>query len=333
MQKQLDFIAIGDIVVDNFIKLKEAEVHCAEGTEECTISMRWGDKIPFKSSTPISAVGNSPNAAVASARLGLSTGLMVWMGEDRLGDECMDVLVREGIDTSLVSRSNSVPTNAHYVLSFQAERTILIKHNEFPYRFPEFPAPSFLYLSSLAPSAGVIHDALFEWLPKHPETKLIFQPGTFQIEEGTEALAPIYKNTYLFVCNKEEAELILGYKKPQDFPTLLSGIASLGPKIVIITDGPDGAVAFDGSQMLHVPMYPDSRAPIDRTGAGDAFTSTVGIALALGKPLHEALLWGPVNSMSVVQALGAQAGLLSRQAIESYLESAPAEYRVTKYSE
>ncbi len=327
----LDFIAIGDIVVDNFIRLKEAEVHCSEGTEECTISMSWGDKIPFESSTPIPAVGNSPNASVSSARLGLSTGLMVWMGTDRLGDECMDVLVREGIDISLVSRSEDVPTNAHYVLWFQAERTILIKHNKFPYRFPEFPAPHFLYLSSLAHSAGVIHDELAKWLPEHPETKLIFQPGTFQIKIGTEILAQIYKHTELFVCNKEEAELILKYDTPQSFPTLLQGLAKLGPKIVVVTDGPNGAIAFDGTEMLHVPMYPDTREPIDRTGAGDAFTSTVGVALALGKPLREALLWGPVNSMSVVQKVGAQEGLLSRQAIETYLAHAPEDYKVTTF--
>ena len=327
----LDFIAIGDTVVDNFIRLKEAEIHCKNGTEDCTISMSWGDKIPFESSTPVSAVGNSPNASVSSARLGLSTGLMTWIGTDNLGNDCMDVLVREGVDTSLVFRSEEVPTNAHYVLWFQAERTILIKHNKFPYRFPEFKAPRFLYLSSLAHSAGVIHDELAKWLPKHPETRLIFQPGTFQIELGTEVLAPIYARTELFVCNKEEAEKILKYEEPQDFPTLLHRIAKLGPKIVIITDGANGAVAFDGTDMLHVPMYPDAREPIDRTGAGDAFTSTVGVALALGKPLHEALLWGPINSMSVVQKMAAQEGLLSRRALETYLEHAPERYRVTSF--
>jgi len=79
-------------------------------------------------------------------------------------------------------------------------------------------------------------------------------------------------------------------------------------------------------------MYPDPKPPLDRTGAGDASTSSVVAALALGKPLAEALLWGPVNAMSVVQEIGAQKGLLSREALEHYLKNAPPEYAVTSLS-
>ena len=86
---------------------------------------------------------------------------------------------------------------------------------------------------------------------------------------------------------------------------------SLGPNIVLITDGPNGAYAFDGTNMLKVPMYPDPKPPTNRTGAGDAMTSTFVVALGLGKSIQEALLWGPVNSMSVVQQVGAQKGLLT----------------------
>ncbi len=326
--RQFDFLAIGDIVVDNFIRLEEAEVHCNKDNEDCTISMRWGDKIPFESSTPISAVGNSPNAAVSSARLGLSTGLMSWMGSDRLGDDCMDVLIKEGISTDLISRSDDVPTNAHYVLWFQSERTILIKHNEFPYRFPDISTPRFIYLSSLAPTAHSIHEALAQWLSEHPETKLVFQPGTFQIEVGKEVLAPLYKYTEIVACNKEESERILG-RGTDDIKNLLKDMYALGPKIVLITDGPNGAFSFDGNQMLKIPMYPDPRPPVDRTGAGDAFTSTFSIALALGKTIEEAMLWAPINSMSVVQQVGAQQGLLTKQALETYLKDAPSDYKVT----
>jgi len=50
--------------------------------------------------------------------------------------------------------------------------------------------------------------------------------------------------------------------------------------------------------------------------------------VALGKPLEEALLWGPINSMSVVQDIGAQKGLLSRKDLEKYLEDAPNNYKI-----
>jgi hypothetical protein len=39
-----------------------------------------------------------------------------------------------------------------------------------------------------------------------------------------------------------------------------------------------------------------------------------------------ALRWAPINSMSVVQKIGARAGLLTRPELEKYLAAAPAEY-------
>jgi sugar/nucleoside kinase (ribokinase family) len=110
--------------------------------------------------------------------------------------------------------------------------------------------------------------------------------------------------------------------------TLLEKFSAFGPKIVAITDGRRGAYAYDGSRMLRVPMYPDSRPPYERTGAGDAFASTITSALALGKPLEEALLWGPINAMAKVQKIGGHEGLLTRPELEKYLAEAPPEYKL-----
>jgi sugar/nucleoside kinase (ribokinase family) len=75
---------------------------------------------------------------------------------------------------------------------------------------------------------------------------------------------------------------------------------------------------------------PDPKPPYERTGAGDAFASTIACALALGKTLPEALQWGGINSMSVVQEIGAQKGLLTQEKIEEYLKQAPESYRARK---
>ena len=73
-----------------------------------------------------------------------------------------------------------------------------------------------------------------------------------------------------------------------------------------------------------MPIYPHD--PYERTGAGDAFASTVSVALLLGKSIKEALTWGPINSMSVVQFVGAQKGLLSMLQLEQHLKDAPVDY-------
>lgn len=329
--KKLDFVAIGDIVIDNFIELKDAEVHSGDGREK--ICMNFADKIPYAKATEVSAVGNSPNASVSAARLGLNSALITEIGNDDNGKKCLKSLEKDGVDTDFVRTHNEHKTNYHFVLSFNADRTILVKHAEFDYKMPDVGSPKWIYLSSLAENSLPYHDNIVEYLNEHPETKLAFQPGTFQMQLGYEKLKKIYQRSNLFFCNKEEAKRIL---KPihtdvsDDIKELLGLMRELGPEIVVITDGPDGAYAFDGTDTWHMPMYPDPKPPMDRTGAGDSFSSTFTSALALGKSIDEALMWGPINSMSVVQYLGAQEGLLTKEQLEEYLANAPEDYRPEK---
>lgn len=151
---------------------------------------------------------------------------------------------------------------------------------------------------------------------------MAFQPGTFQIKLGKDELADIYKRAKIFFCNVEEAEKILG-AAGVGVPELLKRMRALGPEIIVITDGPKGAYAFDGKSALFLPVYPTNDPPYERTGAGDAFASTTVVALALGKDLATTLVWGAVNSMSVVSKVGAQKGLLSREELEAYVAKAP----------
>ena len=56
--KNFDFLAVGDIVTDAFIRLKDAELHCDINHEHCEICMNFGAKIPYESVTVVPAVGN-----------------------------------------------------------------------------------------------------------------------------------------------------------------------------------------------------------------------------------------------------------------------------------
>ncbi|MCE9585123.1 carbohydrate kinase family protein [Candidatus Nomurabacteria bacterium] len=324
---KIDFLAIGDIVIDAFIKLKDAHVHKGlDDAESSELCLRFGDKVPYESVKICNAVGNSPNASVSASRLGLRSALLTNTGEDKNGMDCIETLKKENIITDFVKIENNQKTNYHYVLWYGVERTILIKHTEFDYKLPDnLPEVGWIYLSSLAENSLPYHLEIAEYLKNHPETKLAFQPGTFQMKIGTEKLRDIYAHTEIFFCNVEEAERILNIQT-KDIKTLIKGIHDLGPKIVAISDGPSGAYASNGTDIYFMPMYPDIAPPIERTGAGDAFSSTFTVAIALGKTIPEALAWGPINSMSVVQYVGAQAGLLSRVKLEEYLQKAPKDY-------
>ena len=333
--KKIDFLAIGDIVIDAFIQLKDAHVHCNIDKVGCELCLRFGDKIPYESVTVIPAVGNSPNAAVSTARLGLSTALMTNLGDDQNGKDCLERLKKENIITDFVKINKDKLTNYHYVLSYDVDRTILIKHQNYDREWTntpesqEYTSPDWIYLSSLGENSLPFHAEIVNYLQKHSEVKLAFQPGTYQIKFGKDMLKEIYARTEIFFCNLEEAQKILG-NESKDVLELSKRIFALGPKIVVISDGPNGAYLYLNNELWHNTIYPDIAPPIERTGAGDAFSSTITCALALGKTPLEAFSWGPINSMSVVQYVGAQAGLLSHEKLEEYLKNAPVDYKLTK---
>ena len=333
MAKQIDFLAIGDITTDAFIRIKDASVSCDENKENCKLCVSFVEKIPYEFVKVVKAVGNSSNAAVCASRLGLSSGLVTDIGGDLNGKECLGVLKKEGVVTKYVRVHKEMETNYHYVLWYEAERTILIKHQEYPYSLPKIKqAPKWIYFSSVAPNSIDYHHEIADYVRNNKETtKLVFQPGTFQIKLGAEKLKDLYELTEIFFCNVEEAKKITGQEN-SEIKALLDGIRKLGPKIVVITDGPKGAYSYDGKEIWFMPMYPDPKAPVSRTGAGDAFSSTFTIALALGKSIPEALSWGPINSMSVVQYVGAQEGLLKREKLEEFLKNAPENYKPQKIS-
>ena len=335
MSHQYDFVAIGDILIDAFIELNkdEADVSIDLDTGRKTLQMPFGNKLPYNDVVVVPAVGNSPNAAVAAHRLGLETALVTNLGHDKFGKECLEALRQEGIHTDFVKVHEGKKTNYHYVLRYGPERTILINHETYPYALPDFPVPPrYLYFSSIGEHGIAFHHEIAKYVAEHPETKLVFQPGTFQIKLGVEELKDVYENTEIFFCNLEEAQEILKTTE-RHVPTLIRGLRALGPKMPVVTDGPNGAYVIDGDdQAWHMPMYPDPADPVDRTGAGDSFSATFTAAIILGKSPEEALAWGPINSMSVVQYVGAQAGLLTREKLEEYLTNRPAEYQPTKIS-
>lgn len=327
----LDVLVIGDVLTDAFIKLFDDNAHAYENEQGKWLVMPFGQKIPFDHAIALEGVGNAANAAVATARLGLSSGLVSNVGEDQYGRDIIASLQKKGVDTRFVHINPGKASNYHYVLWYKEERTILIKHEDYDYRWPRFRSsdmPKWVYLTSIAQNTLEYQDHIAEWLKAHPTIKVAFQPGTFQIEAGAERLAALYRRSEVVILNREEAVQVTGGDY-HNLHGLLDGMHALGPRIVCITDGPDGAYVSDGTQRLKMPLYPDPAPPFERTGAGDAFAGTFVAELVKGNTVEGALQYAPINSMSVVQKVGAQEGLLSEAEIQRLLQEAPEWYRPT----
>lgn len=327
--RAIDVLSVGDVTTDVFIRLLEARVVDA-GEGDRRLELPYGGKVRFEHAETVAAGGNSSNAAVCFARLGLAAALVANVGGDQVGRDVLTALHREGVDTRFVRIDPGLPTNRNFVLWYGDERTILVHHESYEYHWPHLrpsEVPRWLYLSSLGDETLEYYGQLADWLEAEPAVRLAFQPGTFQIQLGTERLARLYRRADLLVCNREEAAVI-GGGRHADVADLLDHLHALGPRVAVVTDGPAGAYASDGRRRYRVPCYPDREPPLERTGAGDAFAATLVAALARGLPLEVGLAWAPANAMSVVHRVGSQGGLLTEKELEAELEQAPPGYAV-----
>lgn len=319
-----DLVGIGDVTTDCFIRLKTAEEMTSHGVVE--LCMPFGTKLEYESATEVYATGNSSNAALCVAKLGLSAALVSSVGNDDNGKKILESLQSRGVATEYVTVHADLKTNYYYILQHGAERTILLKHAPFPKVIPAFEEqPTWLYFSSAGDPA--FQNSVGRYCAEHG-VKLAFQPNTDQINAGPEALKDVYSASEIFICNKEEAQQILGSTE-QDVKALLAAVRALGPKIAVITDGRSGAAVQSDAGSWSVPMYPDPAPPVSRTGAGDVTASTTVAYIAKGLAPQEALMRGMINAAAGVQAIHAQLGTLTASHIEEWYAKRPADFTAT----
>lgn len=316
-----DLLSIGDASIDTFMTPLDSETMCSLDKKQCLICFNYGEKIPVRN-LEFSVGGNAANNSVGVRRMGVSSAIVLTLGDDNVGNMIVEKLRSEGVDLTYVIQQPGTLSNYSTVINYLGERTIFVYHAPRSYEFPvQLPVTPWVYLTSMGESFRPFYNHMTDWLKKNTSIKLAFNPGSWQLREGYESIKEIVAQTHIIYVNREEAEKLSSFGesdgKERD---LLIALNKLGPKIVIITDGGQGCFAYDS---INGKFFKVGILPVDayeRTGAGDAFGSGSLSALIHGKSLDEALLWGTVNSASVIGYTGPQKGLLSEAEIPEWLE-------------
>ena len=308
-----DVIAIGDTTQDIFLQMSDASLQCDLDGNNCKICFDFADKIAVEKKTDVPAVGNAANHAIGVARLGLRAALYAVVGEDVQGTRAKEVLAENKVDTQYLAFDKKHGTNLSIVINYRSERTIFVYHEPREYQLPMFAPTSWVYLTS-ASGEGVdaLHVQTLAYLQKNNDVGLAFNPGTHQMRLGKGKLKPLLARTGILFLNREECQRVLEVKTA-DIKELAQGFHKLGVKTMVITDGPKGSYASDGTRMWFLDIF--EGPVVERTGTGDAFGSGFLSAVIKGKDIPEAMLWGNANSTSVVQYIGAREGLLQEDAL------------------
>lgn len=322
MENSTELLSIGDATIDVFMIPTESESLCKIDEKECLIAFPYGEKIPVKN-LEFSIGGNAANNSVGASRLGIKTSIVLTLGQDSVGEMILSRLKSENVDPTYIISQPGTDSNYSTIINYQGERTIFTYHAPRSYEFPvKLPQTTWVYLTSMGEGFRPFYNHFIEWLGKNSNVKLAFNPGTWQIKGDVSAITPVLKLSHMIYVNREEAEKLTGFNMDSQGKEkeLLQALENLGPKISVITDGPNGVFAYNGQVFLKCGVLPVNA--YERTGAGDAFGSGCLAALIKGKNLDEALLWGTVNSASVIGYTGSQKGLLKESDMSVWLERA-----------
>jgi sugar/nucleoside kinase (ribokinase family) len=318
MNRDYNVITVGESTIDAFMTLAHANSDAHLDSENNGLCFRFGEKIDVGRYT-FTIGGNATNVAVGLSRLGLKATLCTEIGDDEFSLKIRNVLATEHVERVLVHQVSG-PSNFSVVINFKGDRTLFVEDVErkHDFHFNDVTA-DIVYLTSLGNEWKKPYEVALEFAEKN-NSKIAFNPGSRQLHGGKDIVHEVLKKTEMLFVNKEEAELILGDKETTErdetyVKELLTKILERGPKIVIITDGKKGSYAMGSTKELHKQACEEGEV-VERTGAGDAYTTGFLAATLHGLPIPQAMVWGAWNSTSVVGKVGAQAGLLTKEQME-----------------
>lgn len=313
----MNALVVGSSVIDLFLNVKNnSHTHVVENT----VSLELGDKIPVGIDA-LTLGGNGANVSVGLARLGIQTTFFTYLGADILSTEIEQKIKEEGIKL-LSDQKSHKNTSLAIILDFDADRVILSHHevHEHGFSYTGGGLPHMVYLTSIGNVWEHAYQAAIDFCMSH-NIPYAFSPGSYQMDDLNETCMNALKTATLLFVNREEAQKLtekLGIRA-SDIKSLLFALKHHGPELVSITDGKNGGYCIDQeSHVYTIPAFPENSS-IEKTGAGDSYATGFLASYLQGNSAEESMRWGTLNANAVMQHIGAQAGLLTKQAMQELL--------------
>jgi ribokinase len=257
--------------------------------------------------------GSAANFAVLCARLGAETGFIGKVGKDALGQALLDDLETEDVNTDSMAKSK-LPTGTVFIAVRLDGERMMFAHsgaandlNEDDIDAKYFKEFGHLHLADLE-NIKVLHYAA-----KNFKGTVSLNPGALIAEKPDEA-KELVKHVDFLICSEEEAEKMAGESSLGD---CIKSIHALGPKIVIVTRGKKPTMAFDGKNLLELPVR--DVPVLDTTGAGDSFSAGFVVEYIKTKDVKRSVDFANAVSSIIIQNKGARGGLINREQVEEIL--------------
>ncbi len=313
MGRKHDIVCIGMALIDSIIKGFCPTPVSASGFRAASGSLNAG--------------GEAVNQAIASAKLGMNTGILCSLGRDPAGDIICAALEGAAVDTSLIIRSaeQSTPVTTMFVNEDGTRRSVTNAAHTYNFH-PE------RYTALLADTGAVILGSLFRAPFDNPSIILsvlrsakefgCFTVADTKLPNGRILkLQDIAEALPLIDCitpNEDEAKFYTGKTSPDE---MAEAFLSFGVRSVIIKLGSRGCCYRSASEAFDFPAFPVAAA--DATGAGDNFAAGFTSEILRGACPREALRFANACGAICTTAVGAGTALRDREQVLSFLRKHP----------
>ncbi|MGV8171185.1 MAG: carbohydrate kinase family protein [Candidatus Woesearchaeota archaeon] len=308
-----DIITVGSATVDVFAHTDPTQVEVLNVHNHKDVAYPLGAKILIKELN-LFVGGGGTNTAVAFSRLGLKTAFIGKIGKDDNGKTISDCLFNEGID--FLGAYGPISGYSVILDSVVEDRTIFTYkgcNDELLVTDIDFKSidSKWLYLSSMMKDSFDTQCKIASYAASKG-IKIVYNPSLYIVKNGGRNLKNILKKVDIIIFNKDEARALV-IDDTNNLFNLLLEVSKLGPKIVVITDGKNGAYCYTSADETVYSAMPGRVKIVETTGAGDAFASGFMAGIILGKNIEISLKAGMLNAESVISHLGAKNVLMGNK--------------------
>jgi len=254
-------------------------------------------------------------ALVACARLGLRSKYLGKVGADEPGRLSRASLEREGIDVSALVVDPAEHTRVTLGLIEQGSgRRTLIRGMGPLVRLRRDE------VSAEAVTAGrILHLDGYEGGAALSAARIAMEAGipvSLDAEDATERREELVALTDVLIVSRDFGERLTGCSRA---PAILDRLERLGPPLVGLTLGAEGAMVRFGGTTVHGPGF--AVKAVDTTGAGDVFHGAFLAGLVWGWPLPEVLRLANAVAALKCRMLGGRARIPSLGEVRAFLRN------------
>ena len=265
----------------------------------------------------LSVGGEAVNASIASAKLGMRTGILCTLGDDPAGEMVRNELTRNGVDTSLIRSGPATPVTTIFVREDGTRRSVTNHSHRYNFHPEQDPA---LFTEAKALIIGSLFRAPFDDPAViHAVLSSAKAAGQLIIADtklpNFRALAPEDIRDSLpmidtITPNEDEARFFTGKEEPEAMADIF---LAFGIRNVIIKLGSKGCLMKNRDTTLRLPAIPIH--PVDATGAGDHFAAGYTAEILRGASAEKALIFANACGAICTTAVGAGSALKDRNQV------------------